>query len=187
MGESFMLNREVNQVIGTRLALSVTLSLSHPGAGVPDRHPHRHLLRHPPALRRRLLRYRVRLPGAGHAELFAGADPDVPHLHPLRLGSRWVVLPGVHRGGVEFRQGHRPDQAPARPADRDRHRRHRRDHPYPARNAVGRVGQAVRDHRPHQGGGRGAAFDQVPGPHGAQPHHQHHRWAASPRSFPELR
>ncbi len=28
MGESFMLNREVNQVIGTRLALSVTLSLS---------------------------------------------------------------------------------------------------------------------------------------------------------------
>ena len=30
MGESFMLNREVNQVIGTRLALSVTLSLSTP-------------------------------------------------------------------------------------------------------------------------------------------------------------
>ena len=28
MGESFMLNREVNEVIGTRLALSVTLSLS---------------------------------------------------------------------------------------------------------------------------------------------------------------
>ena len=53
-------------------------------------------------------------------------------------------------------------QAPLGAGDRARHRRHRRDHPGDARHPARRVAQAVRDHRPRQGGARDRSDHQVP-------------------------
>ena len=162
MGRSFQWNEEVTDLIAERLALTVTISIASlmlvyvlavPIGIYSATHPYS------------LADYVFTVfgfIGLATPNFLLALDPHVPDVHPPGLERGRAVLARLRTGAVEHRQGVRPAQAPADPADRDRHGGNRGDHPHSARLAARRTGQAVRDHRARQGAARGIILFKYP-------------------------
>ena len=87
----------ISEMLGLTLALALLLR-AHLGAGDPGRH----LLRHAPALGRRSHPDRDQLYRRRHAQLHAGADPDVGRLRLFRRERHRLVLARLRQRAVEL-------------------------------------------------------------------------------------
>src|SRR5262245_35602082 len=139
------------------------------------RRSRRDLLGHPPAVAPRLRPHRPELRRGRHAELHAGAGPDVGRLRLLRHRDHRAALLRVRRGAVEPGPGDRPAEAHLAAGGRPRRRRHGAAHPADAGEPPGRTEQALRHHRPGQGTLRVAAGPPLPRAARPQPAGEHDR------------
>src|SRR5947199_179134 len=157
---------------GGRLRLR---AVPHLGAGAS----HRHLLRRPTILRRRLRRDVHRLRRPRRPQLPARPGAPLSGLHALQRPYRRAVLAGLSRRAVEPGARLGPGHAPADPGPDPRPGRDGAADPDHARQPARRAAQALRGDGALQGPVRGARDPEIPRAGGPQPVREHDRLHAA--------